>query len=121
MLTQFLQLPFARPNARPDIPDLILLSPCGAKCIHNSSPSGSVHGCSFCICPGEVAHFQLSVYGSSPDGCWSTFSSFVLRVPVQSLSCYVALGRLRMCPIKPHFRSLVVFVMDDWPVLIHNS
>ena len=30
-------------------------------------------------------------------------------------------GRLGMCPVQPHFRFLMVFVMDDWPVLILNS
>jgi len=61
-----------------------LLSPCGAKGIHKSSSSGSVHVCSFCFRQGDVAHLQLSVYGSSPGRCW--YSSFALWVPAQSLS-----------------------------------
>ena len=67
--------------------------------------------------------------------CTFFSSAFMVRLQVvvglplllpwwfQSKPCLVMLywGRLRMCPIQPHFRSLMVFVLDDWPVLIHNS
>ena len=64
-------------------------------------------------------HLFSTANGSSPGSCWST-SSFL---PLGFQSCLVMLlwGRLRMCLIQCHFRFLTVFVMNDWPVLVHSS